>query len=126
MTFVRLYCLYILPAAALPPDSYEQAKVLAPLFNTLVDKISRDGPWLKEVLADVLVRIRVYLLLLTVTKSVFCLPVQSLRVIDRGKTDGLLVGVSCRTQQTLPPFACGLWYVPGVRTGCRGKGPRLM
>lgn len=39
---------------ALPADSYEQTKVLAPLFNTLVDKISRDGPWLKEVLADVL------------------------------------------------------------------------
>lgn len=41
--------------AALPEDSYEQTKVLAPLFNTLVDKISRDGPWLKEVLKDVLV-----------------------------------------------------------------------
>ncbi len=41
--------------AALPAESYEQAKVLAPLFNTLVDKISRDGPWLKEVLKDVLV-----------------------------------------------------------------------
>lgn len=41
--------------AALPADSYEQTKVLAPLFNTLVDKISRDGPWLKEVLKDVLV-----------------------------------------------------------------------
>eukprot|EP00752_Nemacystus_decipiens_P011437 g10157.t1 len=39
---------------ALPEDSYEQAKVLAPLFNTLVDKISRDGPWLKDVLKDVL------------------------------------------------------------------------
>ncbi|CAM9642621.1 unnamed protein product, partial [Ectocarpus fasciculatus] len=32
---------------ALPADSYEQTKVLAPLFNTLVDRISRDGPWLK-------------------------------------------------------------------------------
>lgn len=42
--------------AALPSECHEQAKVLAPLFNTLVDKISRDGPWLKEVLADVLVR----------------------------------------------------------------------
>lgn len=52
MTFV-----FVLPVcAALPADSYEQTKVLAPLFNTLVDKISRDGPWLKEVLADVLVR----------------------------------------------------------------------
>lgn len=30
--------------------------MLAPLFNTLVDKISRDGPWLREVLKDVLVR----------------------------------------------------------------------
>ncbi|CAM9106571.1 unnamed protein product [Hapterophycus canaliculatus] len=39
---------------ALPADSYEQTKVLAPLFNTLVDRISRDGPWLKEVLKDVL------------------------------------------------------------------------
>lgn len=42
---------------ALPADSYEQTKVLAPLFNTLVDRISRDGPWLKEVLKDVLVRV---------------------------------------------------------------------
>lgn len=47
-------CVFVF--TALPADSYEQAKVLAPLFNTLVDKISRDGPWLKEVLKDVLVR----------------------------------------------------------------------
>lgn len=45
-----------LRSPALPADSYEQTKVLAPLFNTLVDRISRDGPWLKEVLKDVLVR----------------------------------------------------------------------
>lgn len=41
----------------LPNESYEQAKLLAPLFNTLVDRVSRDGPWLKQVLADVLVSI---------------------------------------------------------------------
>lgn len=41
----------------LPNESYEQAKLLAPLFNTLVDRVSRDGPWLKKVLADVLVSI---------------------------------------------------------------------
>lgn len=48
-------CIFVCLCAALPADSYEQTKVLAPLFNTLVDKISRDGPWLKEVLKDVLV-----------------------------------------------------------------------
>lgn len=42
--------------AALPADCHDQGKALAPLFNKLVDKISRDGPWLREVLADVLVR----------------------------------------------------------------------
>lgn len=59
--FALIACSFVRPcvcspsAIALPQDSYEQAKVLAPLFNTLVDKISRDGPWLKEVLKDVLV-----------------------------------------------------------------------
>lgn len=43
---------------ALPSECYEQTKVLAPLFNTLVDRISRDDSWLKSVLADVLVRSR--------------------------------------------------------------------
>lgn len=43
---------------ALPKESYEQAKMLAPLFNTLVDRVSRDGPWLKKVLADVLVSLQ--------------------------------------------------------------------
>lgn len=48
-------CFVVSCGAALSLESYEQAKMLAPLFNTLVDKISRDGPWLREVLKDVLV-----------------------------------------------------------------------
>lgn len=48
-------CFVVCCVAALSVESYEQAKMLAPLFNTLVDKISRDGPWLREVLKDVLV-----------------------------------------------------------------------
>jgi Eukaryotic glutathione synthase, ATP binding domain len=38
---------------AIPRASFEKAKALAPLFNDLVDAISRDGPWLERVLSDV-------------------------------------------------------------------------
>ncbi|CAN0033391.1 unnamed protein product, partial [Choristocarpus tenellus] len=39
----------------LPCGAFEQARKWTPLFNTLVDRVSRDGAWLKEVLTDVVV-----------------------------------------------------------------------
>ncbi|CAM9277047.1 unnamed protein product [Discosporangium mesarthrocarpum] len=40
----------------LPPESFDQARNWMPLFNILVDRVSRDGPWLEEVLGDILAR----------------------------------------------------------------------
>jgi hypothetical protein len=37
---------------SLPASSLEEVQALAPIFNELVDKISRDGEWLTTVLKD--------------------------------------------------------------------------
>lgn len=42
----------LLPAS-LPQDVFEEVVEVAPIFNTLVDRISRDDAWLQTVLAQV-------------------------------------------------------------------------
>lgn len=51
--FTTTHLPFCLLPNAIPRPTFDYATRVAPLFNDLVDAISRDGAWLEEVLADV-------------------------------------------------------------------------
>lgn len=106
----------------LPHESCEQAKALAPLFNRLVDRVSRDGPWLKKVLADVLVSSTTPRQALLISIEDGCLT-QTVEVATSRRVSACRFGklrllmlsfeqLSRHREDVIEESSCSDWYIP--------------